>query len=68
MNYKEIDREKVLDFLKAQGGECEVSAIIAGSGAEKLRVYSLLFEEQQAGHIEYVRVNSLGAPEAVKLV
>lgn len=68
MNYKEIDREKVKNYIASKGGECSVKDIMKESGAEQLRVYALLFEEKLAGHIEYVKASALGAPEIVKLV
>ncbi len=68
MNCKEIDREKIKNYLASEGGECSVKDIMNKSGAEQLRVYALLFEEMLAGHIEYVTASALGAPEVVKLV
>lgn len=68
MNYKEIDRGKIMEYIKSKGGECSVVDIIQESGAEKLRVYTLLCEEKLAGHIDYAEVSVLGAPEIVKLV
>ena len=67
MDYKEIDREKIMSFISARGGECAVADIISESGAEKLRVYPILAEESLAGHIVYVKEASMGAPEVVKL-
>lgn len=68
MNYKEIDRKKVKNYIASKGGECSVKDIMNESGAEQLRVYALLFEEKLAGHVEYVKASALGAPEVVKLV
>lgn len=68
MNYKEIDRERILSYLASKGGECSVEDVIDESGAEKFRVYPILFEEKLAGRVSYVRETALGAPEVVKLV
>ena len=68
MNYKEIDREKIMSYIASKGGECSVADIMRESGAEQLRVYTLLFEESLAGRVAYVKESKLGAPEVVKLV
>ncbi|MGN0258645.1 MAG: hypothetical protein ACI4CA_09790 [Bacteroides sp.] len=67
-NYKEIDRKRIMDFIAAQGGEVDVKCIIKESGAEKLRVYPILFEEEQEGHLVVTVRERLGAAERVKLV
>ncbi len=67
MDYKEIDRKRIMDYIASKGGECPVADIIAESGAEPLRVYALIFEESQAGHLTYLKESRLGAPEVVKL-
>ena len=41
--------------------------IITHSGAEKLRVYSILFELEQEGRIEVTEREELGAPKVVCL-
>jgi hypothetical protein len=68
MNYKQIDRDKIMDYIFSRGGECSVADIILESGAEKLRVYNILFDEFMAGRIVNVKETYLGAPEVVKLV
>lgn len=68
MNYKEIDKDKITSYIAAKGGECSVMDIINESGAEKLRVYPILFEEKLAGRVFYVKETRLGAPDIVKLV
>ncbi len=39
--------------------------VLKESGAEPLRVYSILFEENFAGRIAYVEVGPLGDPVSV---
>ena len=68
INYKERDRKLIMDFLAQQGGMAQVEAIEKLSGAEPLRLYSLLFEEKMAGHIVVTKEDSFGAPVEVKLV
>lgn len=68
IDYKEQDRKKILDFLVSRGGEASVDTLIAYSGAEKMRVYPILFEETQAGHIHVLELSQMGAPERVALM
>ena len=49
MNYKELDTQKIKDYIQAHPDGVEVEDIIAHSGAEKLRVYPALFELEQEG-------------------
>lgn len=66
-NYKEIDRKKIMNYLKANGGEVEVKNIIAESGAEQMRIYPILFEERIAGNIEVTEFEDMGSPKRVRL-
>ena len=66
-DYKEQDRKKILDYLASSGCEVSVDTLIAESGADKMRVYPILFEETQAGHIQVIELSKLGAPEKVVL-
>ena len=65
-NYKERDRKLILEFLKGKA-EVHVSDLMAYSGAEKLRVYPILFEEEQAGYVKVLKRCGLGAPDIVAL-
>lgn len=65
-NYKEIDRKAILEYMKGKA-EVHVDDIMANSGAERLRVYSILLEEVQGGHVVVVKANQWGAPEIVSL-
>ena len=65
-NKKEQDRKKILDFMRGRA-EVTVLDIMEHSGAEKLRVYSILFEEEQRGRIRVVRSVGMGAPDIVTL-
>lgn len=66
MNYKEQDRQAILDYLAGKG-EVEMTKVMAESGANKLRVYVLVFELQDEGKLEITRSNEWGTPMAVKL-
>lgn len=66
-DFKEHDRKKVLDFMKGRA-EVMVHDIIDNSGANRLRVYAILFEEEQNGTIRVVRSGGMGDPEIVTLV
>ena len=66
VNYKERDRKLIMDYMAACGGEVDVERIINESGAEKLRVYPILFEEEQAGNIVVTERCQLGAASRVK--
>lgn len=67
INYKELDRQAILDYLAGKG-EVEVSKVMAESGASKLRVYVLIFELRDEGKVEITRSNDWGSPMAVKLI
>lgn len=66
MTRKENDRQMILAYLRGKG-VVSVADIIANSGAEKLRVYTILFEEEQKDNVEFVETEVLGAPVAVRL-
>ena len=66
-DYKEQGRKKILDYLASRGCEVSVDTLIAESGADKMRVYPILLEETQAGHIQVIELSKLGAPEKVAL-
>lgn len=65
-NFKEQDRKKILDFMRGRA-EVMVHDIMKNSGADRMRVYTLLFEEEQRGRIRVVRAGKFGAPEIVTL-
>ena len=66
MTRKENDRQMILAYLRGKG-VVSVADIIANSGAEKLRVYTILFEEEQKDNVEFVETEVLGAPVTVRL-
>jgi len=66
MNYKEHDRQRILSYLEAHPS-CTVKAIIEESGAERLRVYPLLFELSQENRIQIVEESEWGAPIRLKM-
>ena len=65
MNYKEEDIQKIRHYISVHD-QCTVEDIMSHSGAEKLRVYSILFELEQAGEIEVTERSFLGAAKKVK--
>lgn len=67
MDNKEIDRKKIMDFIATHGSEVSVEEIIAQSGADKLRVYPILFEEELVDRIEVLERARLGGAEKVRL-
>ena len=66
INYKQLDRDRVLRYLK-EHGVSTVDAIVEQSGAEPLRIYALLFELAQEKLIRIVEENAWGAPLKVEL-
>lgn len=66
-NYKVIDRKKIMDYLATNGGEVDVKKIIDESGAEKMRVFPILFEERIAGNVEVTEFEDMGSPKRVRL-
>lgn len=68
INYKEQDRQAILNYLASQNEDVEVEKVLSESGADRLRVYTLLFELELEGVIKVVRANDLGTPEIVTLV
>lgn len=68
MNYANLDRLKILDYLERCGNEASVADIIAYSGAEKLRVYSLITKMELNGEIKILEKTSFGAPLYIKIV
>ena len=67
MNYKQQDREHILSYLKTHPVST-VDVIIQESGAERLRVYSILFELSQEKIIRAVEESEWGAPVKVELI
>lgn len=65
-NYKEIDRRKVLEFMKGKA-EVFVNDIKNRSGAERLRVDALLSEGELEGYIKVITRSNNGAPVIVAL-
>ena len=66
INYKQLDRDRVLLYLK-EHGVSTVDAIVEQSGTEPLRIYPLLFELAQEKIIRIVEENAWGAPLKVVL-
>ena len=68
IDYKERDRKAIVDYLAKQDGEVLVAKVMTDSGADKLRVYTLLFELEMEGRVQVVKASEFGTPEVVKLV
>lgn len=67
MDYKQQDRDKILSYLQAYPIST-VDAIIQESGAERLRIYPILFELSQERVIRVWEVSEWGAPLKVELM
>ncbi len=61
---KEEDRQRLLDFIHGRA-EVYVEEILKKSGAEPLRLYGLIHEEVEAGHMVVIRYEADGVPEIV---
>ena len=66
MNYKQQDRDKILSYLQTHSVST-VDFIIKESGAERLRVYPILFELRQENIIQILEESDWGAPVKVAL-
>ena len=66
INFKEQDRKHILEYLKGKA-EVHVDDIMENSGAERLRVYPIIFEEVMAGYVVVVKESDTGAPVIVSL-
>lgn len=67
MNYKVLDTQRIIDYIRSSSDKVPVEDIIRNSGAEKLRVYPALFELEQSGQIEVLEREELGAPSVVRI-
>lgn len=68
MNYAEIDKKNMLEFIVAHGGVCDVEDILECDNIEKLRVYPLIYRLKEEGVLDITEYDSYGAPLKVKLV
>ena len=59
MNYKEIDTQRIIDYIGTFANGVSVDDIILHSGADKLRVYPALFELEQSGWLEVLEREEL---------
>ena len=66
-NYKHLDTLRILRYLQQHPEGTSVENIILHSGADKLRVYPALFELEQAGRLEVLEREELGAASRVRL-
>ncbi len=65
MNYKLRDRERIMEYISAQGGAVEVEDLLLHSGAERLRVYPILFELEQEGWLLVTEREGMGSPKLI---
>ena len=68
VNYKELDRKRLIAYLADNEGVVDVKDLLENSGADQLRVFPLLFELSREGVIEVLEEDKLGAPEKVRLL
>lgn len=68
VSYKVIYKRKVVRYIYACADGVSVEDIIRYSGAEKLRVYPILFELEQNGNLLVLERESFGAPKIVAIV
>ena len=66
MNYKQLDSQKIKDYIRLHSDGVEGEDLIAHSGAEKLRVYPALFELEQEGWLAVTEREELGSPKRVR--
>ncbi|MBR1792050.1 MAG: hypothetical protein IJ764_00210 [Bacteroidales bacterium] len=66
-NYKQQDIEAITSYLLGKKN-VSVSDIMAHSGANRLRVYSILFELEQEGKLIVTERETLGAVKTVSLL
>lgn len=66
MDYKAIDAQKIIDYIETSARDVSVKDLLLNSGADKLRIYPILFELEQASCVEVVRRNLLGAPLRIR--
>ena len=66
MDYKAKDKEAIIAYMTGKES-VKVEDTIREAGAEELRVYSLLFELEQAGKLQVLDREPLGSPVRVKL-
>lgn len=67
-NYKHFDTQRILRYLHQHKEGTTVDAILQYSGADKLRIYPALFELEQAGQLEVLEREELGAPRIVRWI
>ena len=67
MNYKQQNRDKIFSYLNTHPIST-VDAIIQESGAERLRIYPILFELVQEKRIRVMEESEWGAPVKVELI
>ncbi len=67
MTNKGKDMTAIVNFLQGRNA-VEVEEILARSGAEKLRVYPILFELEQEGKIEVMERKPFGEAKKVRMV
>lgn len=67
MNYKQLDTQKIKTYIRSHPNGVAVDDIIAHSGAERLRVYPVLFELEQEGWLTVTEREELGSPKKVRI-
>ena len=67
MNYKQQDRQRILSYLDLHP-RSTVKSIYEESGAERLRIYPILFELIQKQKIRILEESEWGAPLRVEKI
>ena len=66
LDYKQIDTQRIKEYIQSHPDGVEGEDIIAHSGAEKLRVYPALFELEQEGWLTVTEREELGSAKRVR--
>lgn len=67
-DYAAIDTKKIIDFLVYCGGSCSYDELKAFSGANPLRLESLLLRLKQELIIDFPSLDPWGSPTVVSLL
>ena len=68
VNYGELDRMTMLEYIQLQGGSCNVEELFHIGSIEKLRIYSLIYRLREDGLLEITDYSWLGSPQRIKLL
>lgn len=66
-DYNKLDHDRIIEFLKQNGGGAKVADLITDSGANRLRIYPLLAQMAIDKEIIVEEESFWGAPVKVRL-